>query len=314
MLAEIFRNLSIGVNVDMILLKIRYLWLWALIGNAILTAFFLIVALACMEAGGKAKSKWLSWTVCSLVVMAGLIIFKPKTNKEEIQYMPAPSTVADNVVESKDTATKKSTSKSNVSSGGSSSGDKSESTTGKTQGQQGQTKVSQEKHGGESGTKSVTDNKQTTPSIQDQLNDSLKKKGNPNGGYKDPVLEEILELKRQAEENSKETASEEESPEQQFIDSGSSSEGQTDDQITDINDEKAQEQQLQKQKVVKARVLVSTLNVRDKGSLDGQIIGLLNTGDIVEVIDSSGTGDWSNIKSNSGLKGWVLKKHLEILP
>jgi len=291
MFAEMFGNLFVGVNVDMILLKIRYLWFWALIANAILTALFLIVALAYIEAGEKAKSKWLSLTICSLVVMAGLILFKPKTNKEEIQYMPAPSTVTESAVESKDTAAKKSASKSTVS-----SGNKSQGTTDKNQGQQGQTKVSQEKPGGESGSKSAPDNKQTTPSIQDQLNDSLKKKSNSGSNYRDPVLEEILEMKRQAEENSKETASEE-SPDQQFSDSGSSS-----------------EQQLPTQKVVKAKVLVSSLNVRDKGSLDGQIIGSLNTGDIVEVVDNSGIGDWSNIKLNSGQKGWVLKKHLEILP
>ncbi|OPX88314.1 MAG: Bacterial SH3 domain protein [Pelotomaculum sp. PtaB.Bin013] len=289
-------------------------WFWALIANAIITAIFLIIALAYMEAGGKAKSKWLTLTFCSLVVMVSLIIMKPKPNKEEVQYLPVSPAVTENVDKQKDTAPKKSAANS-TSSTGSSSGEKSQSTSGKNQGTQGQTKVSQEKNGGESGTNSTTENKKTAPTIQDQLNDSLKKKSNDNI-YKDPVLEEILDLKQRAEEGGEETASEElpeNSSEQQPGGAGSSAEGQKDVQNTDTGSRKDLIKQLSSQKVVKAKVLVSSLNVRDKGSMDGNVIGLLNTGDIVEVIDNTVIGEWVNVKLNSGQKGWVIRKNLEIL-
>lgn len=314
------------------------MWFWALIASAIFTAFFLIITLAQIEAGTKSKSRWLVLTLCSLAVVAGLIILKPKANMEPIQYMPAPLPAPENVNKPKDDAIKKSASKSSGSAGGLTAGEKPQGVTGKTQGVQGQAKGAPEKAQGEPGAKGTSGQNQGAPSIQDQLSKSLQKKSDSDGKieYRDPVLEEILELKRQAEENSKETAIEEPPVEQNFRDAGSFvdgsqqmknpnpgepvvqqgkdlfSEGQTEHQITD--NKKKHEQPVQNQQVVKAKVLVSSLNVRDKGALGGLIIGSLNGGDIVEVINQPETGEWSNIKLNSGLKGWVMKKYLEILP
>ncbi|OPY58753.1 MAG: Bacterial SH3 domain protein [Pelotomaculum sp. PtaU1.Bin035] len=228
------------------------LWFWTLIASAILTALFLIIALAYMEAGEKAKRKWLTLTLCSLAMMVLLIFMKPKPGKEEIQYMPVSPPAAEDVNKQQDTAAKKSASNS----------------------------AGSEKLQSAPGSKSMPDNKKAAPTIQDQLNDSLKKKSS-DGIYRDPVFEEIMDLKRQAEE---------------------------DNSDTDITNKKDLGQKF------KAKVLVSSLNVRDKGGLDGTVVASLNTGDIVEVIDNSAIGEWVNIKLNSGQKGWVIKKNLEMLP
>lgn len=331
----LFDNFLVNLNIDVILLKIRFVWVWLLIASAILAAVFLVITLAQIEAGTKTKSKWVALTFCSLALVVGLIIFKPKADIEQIQYMPAPPPTSENVDKSKDATINKSASKPTSPAGGLAGGEKSQGGTGKTQGAQGQTKGTPEKSPGEPGTKGVAGQNQGPPSLQEQLTNSLQKKSSKDGKveYKDPVLEEILASKRQAEENAKESTV---PTVDLFSDTGSTnlgnqkkkssdssepavkqkidlySDGQTDNQMT--GNKKESEQQTQNQQVVKARVLVSSLNVRDKESMDGLIIGSLNIGDIVEVLDKSEASEWVGIKFSTGQKGWVMKKYLKILP
>lgn len=297
-----------------ILLKIKQIWFSALIAAAVLTALFVIIMLAQIEAGRQVKFRWPMLTFCSLALVAGLIILKPRVNMEQVQYMPIPAPVQENVEKSGDTAAKQSATKSTSPATSQTGGDKSQGATGNTQGTQGQAKNSSKKNQAQQGVKGTSGQSQGPPSIQEQLTSSLQKKSGKDGKveYKDPVLEEILEIKRQAEE-SKESSSEE-SPAQDFNDAGASEPENQGNSASDKKENKELEQQTQNLKVVKARVLVSSLNVRDKGGLDGSIIGSLNTGDIVEVVDKNETGEWIKIKLSTGQTGWVLKKYIQILP
>lgn len=323
----LFDNFFVNLNIDVILLKIGFVWVWLLIASAILAAVFLVITLAQIEAGIKTKSKWVALTIISLALVVGLIIFKPKADMEQIQYMPAPPPAAENVDKSKDATIKKSAAKPTSPAGGITGGEKSQEGTGKAQGAQGQTL---EKTPGEPGTKGVAGQNQGPPSIQEQLTKSLQKKSSKDEKveYRDPVLEEILASKRQAEENAKESVEPSDAgstdPGNQKKESSDSSEpavkqnidlysdGQTDNQMT--GKKKESEQQTQNQQVVKAKVLVAALNVRDKESMDGLIIGSLNTGDIVEVFYKAETSEWIGVKLSAGQKGWVVKKYLKILP
>jgi len=295
-----------------ILLKIKQIWFPALIATAVLTALFVIITLAQIEAGRQVKFKWPMLTFCSLALVAGLIILKPRVNMEQVQYMPTPAPVQENIVKPNDAATIKSAPKTTVPTTGQTGAEKSQGAAGNTQGTQGQAKT--EKNQAQKEGKGTSGQSQGAPSIQDQLSSSLQKKNSKDGKveYKDPVLEEILEQKRQAEE-SKESASEE-SPAQEFSDAGALDPVDQENSAPDKKDSKELEQQTQSLKVVKARVLVSSLNVRDKGDLDGSVIGSLNTGDIVEVVDKNEAGEWIKIKLGTGQVGWVLKKYIQMLP
>jgi cell wall-associated NlpC family hydrolase len=58
----------------------------------------------------------------------------------------------------------------------------------------------------------------------------------------------------------------------------------------------------------KAKVTASALNVRTGPSTSYSKIGLLNNGQIVDILEKS--GDWSKIKTSSGLIGWVSSTYL----
>lgn len=286
------------------------MWFWALVACLIFAAVFLVITLAQMEAGAKSKGKWLALTFCSIAVVTGLIILKPKPNMEQIQYMPAPSPVPEQVVEPKKTAQQKSDMKPSGSVSGLHGGERLQGATGENQGSQG----IQGAGGGGS-----------PVSVQWEFG---------GGEDRDPVLEEILQLKRQAEENKKEAVVKESPGESSIEKPGDSvspvpaeqerngltepegqqlSDGLKEHQINDSGQEETQ-QQPQSQHVVRASVLEASLNVRDKAGMDGQIIGNLKTGDIIEVIDGSGTGEWIEVKLNSGQLGWVMKKYISLLP
>lgn len=267
------------------------MWFWGLIASTILTALFLVIALAQIEAGVSTKSRWLALTFCSLALVIGLIIFKPKVNMEVVQYIPPPPPVTENLDKKEEVTTKKSTSKSTDKTGDLAGGEKSQGASDKTQGAQGQ-----------SGSKGASGQNQGVLSIQDQSNESLK--SNPDGKveYNDPVLAEILEFKRRAEEKNQENTSAESSMQP-------SSEA---DQKTAEKSEKKDMQQNQNQ--IKANVLVTSLNVRNEGSMDGVLIGTLNTGDTVEVVDRVETSEWIKIRLSNGQTGWVMKKYLKLLP
>ena len=56
-------------------------------------------------------------------------------------------------------------------------------------------------------------------------------------------------------------------------------------------------------------VTVEGLNLRDKPSLDGKVIDVLDNGDVVELLGSSDDGYWRNIKI-AGKTGWASHKYL----
>jgi len=243
------------------LLEFKFIWLWILIVNAVLFALFLIITLALAESGAKTKAKWLKLTVFSFLLMTALIIFKPRENMEQVQYVPAPLPAQENVEAPKDTAANKSTAKTAAAAGSKTGGDKSPGVSGKAQDTTAKTTAEQSK----------------------DAKSSME--------YKDPVLEEILKLKRQAEESGKEDDNDN--------NSDSSNNNNNDNNSNGDNNGTSQ-----------ASILVTPLNVRDKGSMDGGIITTLNTGDIVEVINQAETGEWAKIRLNNGQTGWVVKKYL----
>lgn len=257
---------------------LKLIWFWVLIASSVLFALFLVITLALAESGTKAKTRWFTLTVFSFVIMIGLIIFKPKENMEQVQYVPAPLPAQENVEVPKDTKTKKSTSKTTGNASNQAGGEKSQST-GKTQDSAGNAQGAQGKAG---------------------EGNSLQNNNSLNGGkeYRDPVLEEILKLKQQAEEGGTDSTSPESSQ-------------QTSNEKPGENSEKKDIQQNQNSQAVKASILVASLNVRDKAGMDGGVIGTLNIGDLVEVIDKSETGQWVKIRLSSGKTGWVMKEYLK---
>ena len=308
-LLELSENPYVNKVVIFFLSKMKHIWLFALISAAVLTALFVIITLAQIEAGKQVKFKWLAWTFCSLVIVVGLIIFKPGVNMEQVQYMPTPSQVQEDIVKQNDTVTKKSAPNSTGSTTSQTGAKKSQGATGNTQGTQGQAKVTPEKSQAQQEGKGTAGQSQGPPSIQDQLASSLQNKNSKDGKveYRDPVLEEILEQKRQAEEKNKESSFEE-SPAQESSDAGAMVPTNQENTASEEKDNKKGEQQ-----AVKAKILVSSLNVRDKGGLDGRVIGVLNTGDIVEVVNKKETGEWIQIKLSTGQIGWILKNYIQIL-
>ncbi|MDD2498943.1 MAG: hypothetical protein PHY90_12580, partial [Desulfitobacteriaceae bacterium] len=271
-LLELSENPYVNKVVIFILSEIKHIWFFALISAAVLTALFVIITLAQIEAGRQVKFRWFAWTFCSLAIVAGLIILKPRENMEQVQYMPTPLPVQENVVKQNSTATKNSAPKSTGSTTSQTGAEKSQGAAGNSQGTQGQTKTTPEKNQAQQEGKGTAGQSQGPLSIQDQLAGSLQKKNSKDGKveYRDPVLEEILEQKRQAEEKSKESSSEE-SPAQEFSDDGALVPANQENSDSEEKDnEKVEQQNLI---AVKARVLASSLNVRDKGGLDGRIIG-----------------------------------------
>lgn len=278
------------------------MWLLALIACAVLAAVFLVVTLAQIEAGTRTRGKWLAYTVCSLAMVTALIIFKPKPNMEQVQYMQ-PFLNQEPLTESKNAAAPKSEAWSTgpaVAPGG--SGDL-----------QGLFKADQvaQGTGGQAG------------GVQ------------WGGAQQDPVLEEILFLKRQAEERKKAAVPAEltetvEKPGEPVPSAPSNEEtiGISNIEATaEPKIEQAQDGQVKTPsstsgsteiptpaQVQKAKVIATTLNVRDQGRLDGKVVGYLKSGELVEVVERSEAGGWVEVKMNNGQSGWVMKKYLSILP
>lgn len=288
------------------------MWLWGLVAGIILTALFLVITLAQVEAGAKGKPKWLGLTFCSLALVVGLVVVKPNVNMGQVNYQPAPSLPEENLSKDTNPVSKNSASKSTSSS----AANKAQSTSG------------QEKEKTDTIQKEAAGKKQEEPTLQDQLNLSLQKKGNTdeNIEYSDPVLKEIMDLKRQAEENREDAESEET---EQFNDAGFYSQtgesqdfagqeptGQLQTEPSDSEPQNSSEKQEQKQQpeqqVVKARVLVSSLNVREKFSVDSRIITTLKSGDTVEVINETEADKWVKVKLNAEQTGWVMRDYIKI--
>jgi len=238
---------------------IQFMWVWGIIISAVMAALFLVIALAQLEAGAKTRFRWLMLAFCSLVIVTVLIINKPKANMEEIDYIPVPP-VTENANEQKDTAAKINTSIPSL-----------PSLSGFAGGEELQ-RVGQ------------------TENIQEKANGEFDE-------YQDPVLREIMALKRQAVEKQKVAVS------------GESSGMPSDKEFTDYGSHIQASEQIKR-----AKVMAPALNIRDKGSLDGRIVGSLSSGDIIEVIDQSDTGEWISVKLSSGQTGWVMKKYLQYYP
>lgn len=62
--------------------------------------------------------------------------------------------------------------------------------------------------------------------------------------------------------------------------------------------------------MTKLTVTASALNLRDAPNTDGNVIEILDCGDIVEFIESSSDGYWQKI-SNGELTGWASFKYLQ---
>ncbi|MCG9969098.1 SH3 domain-containing protein [Pelotomaculum terephthalicicum JT] len=277
-----------------------FIWLWALVASAVIAGVFLIITLARIEAGAGGRSKWLAFTFCSLAVVSGLIIFKPRQNAEQVQYMPAPASVENQVNESRSAAPQKSVAEPTGSSSGLAGGVKSNS---------------------------AVDENQDAQETRDSAGDAPieAQKVFDLADYRDPVLEEILFLKRQAGEIKEGTGSME-ALEETSADkvSDTASPKQSEQQLDDSNYHQSGEQQFsegqteqqksQIQRVVKGKVLATSLNVRDKGDLNGRIIGTLKSGDSIEVFVEPETGEWCKVKLNSGQTGWTMKKYISIEP
>lgn len=278
------------------LLEFKFIWFWILITIAVLFALFLVITLALAESGAKTKSKWLKLTIFSFLVMTTLIIFKPRENMEQVQYIPTPPPAQENVEVPKDTKSNKSTSKTTSTAGGKTSSDKSQGVSGKTQDTTAKISGEQGKAG---------------------EGDSLQKKNDSksNTEYKDPVLEEILKLKQQAEESSKESNNDSNNDSNNSNNNNNNSNNNNKDSnsngTSQGTSQKLSNEQNQNTQKVQASILVTLLNVRDKGSMDGGVIGTLNIGDIVEVIDKAETGEWVKIRLSNGQTGWVMKKYLK---
>lgn len=57
-------------------------------------------------------------------------------------------------------------------------------------------------------------------------------------------------------------------------------------------------------------VTASALNLRETPSLDGNIIAILERGDVVDSIESSSDGYWQKVSCNAGV-GWAAFKYLQ---
>jgi len=254
------------------------MWSWMLVASAVLTAIFIVITLAQLEAGARVKfKKSLALSCCFLAILAGLIIIKPKTDIKQVDYMPNIQPVQENTSKPEDTLKKEAVTNSASSV---------ESPLGAEQPQE---KIIE-----------------TQPVQEQGAQDKVVVEG------VDPVLEEIMAAKRQAEEKQKlinagvaaeELKSEESEIEEEQQKENPDQDGQTGQQPGESN-------QTENLQAVKARVQASSLNVRAKESLEGPVIGTLNSGDIVEIIGQSETSEWLNIKFDSGQTGWVMKKYL----
>lgn len=63
----------------------------------------------------------------------------------------------------------------------------------------------------------------------------------------------------------------------------------------------------------KYRVTAQSLNVRDKGSFDSNVIGALHEGDVVALLGKSPDLYWYKIKTTWGLEGWASHKFLVLV-
>ncbi len=61
------------------------------------------------------------------------------------------------------------------------------------------------------------------------------------------------------------------------------------------------------------RVTASALNLRKSGSTSAKVLEVLDNGEVVTCIATSGGSGWVNVESESGLHGWVSRTYVEEL-
>ncbi|BAF59273.1 MAG: SH3 domain-containing protein [Pelotomaculum sp.] len=258
------------------------MWMGALAACTVFSAVLLIIILARIEAGTGAKPGWLVLTFCSLAAVAALIFFKPEAKMDQVQYMPAPLPAAENGREERPEEMVKEAVKKEA-------------------------LQPAEKPGGESSSS-------TSLIKENRMAENL--------DQRDPLLEEILLLKKQALEKKKEAASggtpagppagesgaDGTAGGEQAGDSGNGLEEGREENLPPEGQTGGQNAE---EIVYKARVLVAALNVRSRGSLDGAVVSRLNAGDLVKIVGKSGDGEWVQIELNNGQTGWVMRKYIE---
>lgn len=292
------------------------MWFWALMASAFLAAFFLVATLAQVEAGARSKYRFLLLTFCFLALVAVLIINKPKATGDQVQNVEVHPPVSEVVTETEDVKKNTNTKKPPVTS--KTEQNKSGDATVKNDGETDKSEYSDplveeifqiKRQAEEKDKETVTGEPAVGEGVSSPVNgadSSGQQKDNSNNEkdqneqplkppYKDPVLEQLMQLKQQAGETNKEPS--EKAPGGESLPAAA----------------EIKEQQ-NKEAKTRASVLVQSLNVRDKESLDGKVVASLNLGDTVEVLGKSETGDWSKIRLSSGETGWVMSKYLNNLP
>ncbi|MCL6639555.1 MAG: SH3 domain-containing protein [Firmicutes bacterium] len=299
---------------------------------SVLSAVFLIITLAQFEAGTGAKVKWAGLTLFSLAVVAALLFFKPGSGMERAETRPVLPPAAGVESEPGEIPAKKT----GTQSAGSNSLPAGETPRGMVSnvpagGDGNKTGLGREGKTGEGkDVKTPAPKNAAAMSIQEQLGLSLQKKNGPGGkvDFKDPVLVEIQELKRQAEETALKEAALDNAALENSGDAGihnylrreqkaatgeklrqaqepSSNDGEGNSTGGDSGATQAE---------VRARVLVPVLNVRDRGTLDGQVIGQVRQDEVVAVTGGPDGAGWVEIRAFSGRTGWVMARYLQNLP
>jgi|GEM_PF-1572875 len=305
------------------------MWLLGIIACAILAAVLLIITFAHIEAGMGTGNKWLASTVCVLALLIGLLVYKPRPEIEYVDYMPEPPPVLEEMEK--------------PAGAGQISGTAGQS------GTTGWSSLEQTRPPRETSTAGRDDDGGDVEETEDAAAEE----------YFDPILEEILALKREAEESAANRRSDPYSSDlwarinpdgdetKQLVDSGpengrdveGADEQNPGDQGTEFDDDgrapggsEADEQGVEadaddpaadtgggseepadrERQTETAIVTASSLNVRDRGSIEGRVIDLLSKGTEVEVISDPESGDWLQVRLESGQTGWVMKKYLDL--
>lgn len=301
------------------------MWFWALMVSTFLAAFFLVVTLAQVEAGARAKNRFMVLTFCFLVLVAVLIIFKPG----KIDFQDQNVEVHPPVLEG-DTGPQDVKKENNTAKPGSPSAtgqNKSGKTPAKNGGEAGkpenvdplveeilQIKRQAEEKSNEAVTGETAAGRDVSTSAESAGSEAKQKDNSSEGDllvnqpkkppYKDPVLEALTQLKEQSGESGKNPS--------EKADGGESLSGagdSTEQQKNDPADQKAGSD-----KNTMASVIAESVNFRDMGSLESKVVGTLNQGDTVEVLGKSETGDWSKIRLKSGETGWIMSNFLKNIP
>ena len=286
------------------------MWNWALIAVVIIAAVFLVVTLAHLEAGSKAKGKWLAFTLCSVAVVAGLVIFRPPSSMDiQAQHLPTPSSSPEQATDWQVTTEQPERhAQTDASEPGPGGGEQKQDAAA---GAEPESRADgDEQMPGTVGQDAENPATSGAESVQDKEQSDYKPLNKA-----DPVLEEILLLKRQAKEKQRREAAEKivAGPKQDAGEAPGEPGGQAGKQADQGSGEESPRPD-SSERASQRKVLPEVLNVRDKGGLDGRVIGVVKSGAVIDIYGESETGEWLKIKLSSGRTGWVNKKHTSAWP